>query len=153
MLRDDLYYRFELEIHMPPLRDRKEDIPLLVNAFLEQIAQNNDQHACEVSSHGLKVLMDYDWPGNVRELRKVLMQADMVAEDNTIKSRDIPIPYSRLQKVIQGNLSLKDSVEQLKRAMIERALDDCDGNKTRAAEQLGVVRQSLQNMMRRMNMK
>ncbi|MFQ6044571.1 MAG: sigma-54 interaction domain-containing protein, partial [Candidatus Poribacteria bacterium] len=91
-LREDLFYRFDVHIHTPPLRERKEDIPLLVSAFLEEIAKDNQQPAKVMSAQGLKALMDYSWPGNVRELRKVLMQTVMVTEDAIIQPKDIPLP-------------------------------------------------------------
>ena len=159
-LREDLFYRFDVHIHAPPLRDRQEDIPLLVNAFLEEIARENQQLGKVISSQGLKALMDYHWPGNVRELKKVLMQALMVTEDNIIRPQNIPLPSptstppeegNEAQTITQAGLSLKNSVEQLKRMMIEKALNDCNGNRTKAAAQLGMTRQNLQNMMRRMN--
>jgi len=154
--RDDLFYRFDVQILMPPLRDRKEDIPLLASAFLEEIARENQQPVKVVSQKGLKALMNYSWPGNVRELKKVLMQAVMVTEDTIIQPKDIPLPLppeegNEAQTITQAGLSLKDSLERLKRTMIEKTLRDCNGNKTKAAAQLGMTRQNLQNMMRRMN--
>ena len=150
--RDDLFYRFVERIHIPPLRERKEDIPLLVSAFLEEIAQENQQPAKVMSPKGSEVLMDYDWPGNVRDLKNVLKRAAMVTEDNIILPKDIRLFQDEAQTVAQAELSLKDSVERLKRTMIEKALSDCNGNKTKAAAQIGMTRQNLQNMMRRMNM-
>ncbi len=150
-LRDDLFYRFDVQIQVPPLRDRKEDIPLLVDTFLEEIARENRQSPCVMSAQGLRALMDYDWPGNVRELKKVLMQAAMVAEDATIFPGDIPFLQDEIQNIAQAGLSLKDCMEQIRRTMIEKALSDCNGNKTRAAAQLGITRQNLHITMRRLN--
>jgi two-component system response regulator AtoC len=150
-LRDDLFYRFDVQIQVPPLRDRKEDIPLLVGAFLEEIARENRQPPCRMSTQGLRALMDYDWPGNVRELKKALIQAAMVAEDAVIFPRDIPLLQGEIQKIAQAGLSLKDCIDQVRRTMVEKALSDCNGNKTRAAAQLGITRQNLHNTMRRLN--
>jgi two-component system response regulator AtoC len=150
-LRDDLFYRFDAQIYTPPLRDRKEDIPLLVDVLLKEIAEESQQSPRAMSSEGLRALMDYDWPGNVRELKKVLMQAAMATEDTVVRPKDMPLPQDEVQTVAQAGLSLKDSVERLKRLIIEKALDDCNGNKTKAAAQLGMTRQNLQNIMRRMN--
>jgi len=150
-LRDDLFFRFDVKIHTPPLRDRKEDIPLLVDAFLEKIAEENQKPVQGMSPQGLKLLMDYHWPGNVRELENVLVEATIVAEGNVIRSRDIHLPQDELQTAIQDGLSLKDSVERFKQMMIEKALNDCEGNRSKAADQLGISRQNLQNMMKRMN--
>ncbi len=150
-LRRDLYFRFDVKIHTPSLRDRKEDIPLLVDAFLEKIAEENQQPIQVMSPQGLKLLMDYHWPGNVRELENVLVEATMVAEGSVIRSRDIPLSQDELQTAIQDGLSLKDSVERFKQMMIEKALNDCDGNRSKAADHLGISRQNLQNMIKRMN--
>ena len=150
--REDLYFRLNVvSIHMPPLRERKEDIPLLVNTFLEEIAEESRRPARMISPEGLKALMAYDWPGNVRQLRKVLMRAAIVTEDNVIRARDIPIPHDEVQAVIRADLSLNESIDLLRRTMIEKALKDNDGNKTKAGTQLGITRQNLQNMMRRMS--
>jgi transcriptional regulator with PAS, ATPase and Fis domain len=149
--RDDLFYRFDVQIYTPPLRDRKEDIPLLVHAFLEEIARENEQPVRIMSPQGLKALMDYDWPGNVRELKKTLMQTVMVTEDMIIRPEDIPLFQAEMQTLAQVGLPLKRSMERFKRAMIEKALKDCNGNKTKAAAQLGITRQNLQITMRRLN--
>ncbi len=150
-LRRDLFFRFNVQIHTPPLRDRKEDIPLLVEAFLEKLAEENEQPVQMMSPQGLKLLMDYDWPGNVRELEQALVKAAMVAEGNVIRSRDIHLSQDELQMAAQDGLSFSESVERFKRVTIEKALNDCEGNRSRAATQLGMSRQNLQNMMKRMN--
>ena len=148
--REDLFYRFDVYIQAPPLRERKEDIPLLVKFFLEEIAKENHQSIRSMSPEAVKILMDYDWSGNVRELQKVIRQAVMVAKDNTIKPEDINLQRDDLQSVIQAKLSLEESLEKFKRAMIMKALEDCRGNRTKTADRLGISRQNLQNMMRRM---
>jgi len=106
-----------------------------------------------MSKEGLKALMHYSLPGNVRELKKVLMQAVMVTEETIIRKKDIPLPQDEVQTVAQAGSSLKDSVERLKRTMIEQALDQSEGNKTKAAAKLGMTRQNMRNMMRRLNIK
>ena len=148
--REDLFYRFDVQIHTPPLRERKEDIPLLANRLLAEIARENQQPAKTISPDGLKALMNHDWPGNIRDLKKVLMQAVLVTENPTIRAKHIPFPQGKEQTIVQVGLSLKDSVEQLKCVMIEEALRQYDGNRTRAAAELGMTRQNLQNMMRRL---
>jgi len=149
--REDLFYRFDIIIHTPRLRERKEDIPLLVQTFLEEIARENRQSTRTVSPEGLKALMDYDWPGNVRELKKVLIEAVLMTENTRIQAGDISLPRDQVQTIAQVGSSLKASGEQLKRMMIEDALRRYDGNKTQAAAQLGITRQNLQNMVRRLN--
>lgn len=150
-LRRDLFFRFNVQIHTPPLRDRKEDIPLLVDAFLEKIAEENQQPVQVMSPQGMKLLMGYDWPGNVRELEQALVTAAMVAEGDVIRARDVHLSQYELQMAAQDGLSFRESVERFKRMMIEKALNDCEDNRSKAAAQLGMSRQNLQNMMKRMN--
>ncbi len=80
----------------------------------------------------------------------MLIQSAMVAEDNVIRDKDIPVSHDDVQKISQADLSLKESMERLKMTMIQKALKDNDGNKTKAGTQLGMTRQNLQNMLRRM---
>jgi len=148
--REDLFYRFDVHIQAPPLRERKEDIPLLVKSFLEEIAKENQQSIRSMSPEAMKILMDYDWPGNVRELQKVIKQAVMVAKDNTIKQGDIILQRDDFHSTAQAELSLEESLDKFKRTVIMKALGDCKGNRTKASGRLGISRQNLQNMMRRM---
>jgi transcriptional regulator with PAS, ATPase and Fis domain len=148
--REDLFYRFDIHIQAPPLRERKDDIPLLTKFFLEEIAKENQQSIRSISPEGMKILMDYEWSGNVRELQKVIKQAVMITKDNIIQSEDISLQQNDSHTVIQEGLSLDESLERFKRTMIMKALEDYNGNRTKTAERLGISRQNLQNMMRRM---
>ena len=142
----------QVEVGFPVLRaiHRIADIPLLVNTLLEEIANENQQPAKVMSSEGLKVLMDSDWPGNVRELQNVLRQAFMRTEAAVIRASDLPLPKAI---VAPEELSLKAAVDQFKRQMITETLHRCGGNRRKAALQLGLSRQNLQNQMRRLKIK
>jgi transcriptional regulator with GAF, ATPase, and Fis domain len=147
--REDLFYRFDVHIQAPPLRERKDDIPLLAKFFLEEIAKENQQSIRSISPEAMKILMDHEWSGNVRELQKLIKQAVMIAKDNIIQPEEISLQVDDSHTVIQEGLSLDESLERFKLSIIMKALKDCNGNITKSAERLGISRQNLQNMMRR----
>ena len=148
--RKDLYYRLNVfPIHLPPLRDRVEDIPALANQFLKIHRQRARRAVPAVSPEALALLRSYPFPGNVRELENEIERAVTLAENGR------PIGPEHLSERIRSGgeklaapVTLGAAIEQLKRRMIEDALREC-GSKTRAAERLGLTRQSLQQMLRR----
>ena len=148
--RRDLYYRLNVfPIRLPPLRERAEDIPALADHFLRQSCQRARRAVPAVGPETLQLLRGYPWPGNVRELENELERAVALADDGR------PLGPTHLSERIAAGASatpsvrtLNEAVEALKRRMIEDALREC-GSKTRAAERLGLTRQSLQQMLRR----
>jgi two-component system response regulator HupR/HoxA len=148
--RKDLYYRLNVfPIHLPPLRDRVEDIPALANQFLKIHRQQARRAVPAVSPEALALLRSYPFPGNVRELENEIERAVTLAENGR------PIGPEHLSERIRSGgeklaapVTLGAAIEQLKRRMIEDALREC-GSKTRAPERLGLTRQSLQQMLRR----
>ena len=149
LFREDLYYRLKgVRIEMPPLRERRRDVPLLAAAFLREFARENDKPVKEITSDAMEKLQEYSWPGNVRELRSAIETAVVMCRGEKITVRDLP-PEVRvgqsgivpLPKTAAGpaGLSVKDSEKQL----IIRALKECDGNRTQAAEKLGMSRRTL----------
>jgi two-component system response regulator HupR/HoxA len=148
--RKDLYYRLNVfPIHLPPLRDRVEDIPALADQFLRTHRQRARRAVPAVSPEALALLRNYPFPGNVRELENEIERAMALAENGR------PIgPEHLSERIRTGGArpaappTLGAAIEQLKRRMIEDALREC-GSKTRAAERLGLTRQSLQQMLRR----
>jgi transcriptional regulator with PAS, ATPase and Fis domain len=149
--RRDLYYRLNVfPIHLPPLRDRDQDVPALAEHFLRQASRHARRAIPSVGPDALRLLRAYPWPGNVRELENEIERAVALAEDGR------PLAPAHLSERIAAandtaapaSRRLNDAVEALKRRMIEDALREC-GSKTRAAEQLGLSRQSLQQMLRR----
>jgi transcriptional regulator with GAF, ATPase, and Fis domain len=151
--RRDLYYRLSVfPIELPPLRERAEDIPALAEYFLRAACRRARRAVPSVSPDALAHLRAYPFPGNVRELENEIERAVTLADDGR------PLGPEHLSERIRSGptgaaspaspRTLNEAIEQLKRRMIEDALREC-GSKTRAAERLGLTRQSLQQMLRR----
>jgi DNA-binding NtrC family response regulator len=147
--REDLYYRLKVvEIELPPLRARRQDIPLLAHTFMREFAKENDKPVKEFTSETMDKLMSYDWPGNVRELRTAIEHAVVLCRGERITLRDLPANVRGLggsastgmrRLLNEGELTVKEAEKQL----IVRALKDCDGNRSAAAKKLGVSRRTL----------
>ena len=147
--REDLFYRINvLPILIPPLRDRREDIPLLIDHF---VARNNARfgtHISGVDSEGRRLLMEYPWPGNVRELENTIERAMVLAEKDTIGADDLPERIREAKDPIQlhltsGELSIKKTARIIEEILIRRALQKTKGNRTRAAEVLEISHRAL----------
>jgi transcriptional regulator with PAS, ATPase and Fis domain len=140
--REDLYYRLNvLPIHLPPLRQRKKDIPLLIDHFLRVNAERTGKPPKSFSKEAVKGLMEYDWPGNVRELQNLVERCFTISRDSVIHLKDISI-LSVTKPKIDG-LSLKDAVDAFEQEYINEVLESVDGNRTQAASILGVHRNTL----------
>ena len=151
--RQDLYYRLNVvQIKVPPLRERKEDIPLLVNTFISQLNVRLGLDIQDVHPMVLEMLMDYDWPGNIRELQNVVERAMNFAYEGTLSpahfkffsAKRPPIPSPSIQSIISAPAHIKDE-----RSMIIETLQLCRGNKKAAAQQLGWARSTLYEKMRK----
>ncbi len=146
--REDLYYRINVvNLTVPSLRDRREDIPLLVDFFLKRYAKKNHRNLKGFTPKAMDLLMRYDWPGNIRELENVversviMMRGDFITPDEfpgVLKSLDPE--YEQISAEILSGKSLKE----MEKAMIMRTLQETDGNRTHAAEILGISRRTLQ---------
>jgi DNA-binding NtrC family response regulator len=140
--REDLYYRLNvLPIHLPPLRQRKKDIPLLIDHFLRVNAERTGKPPKSFSKEAVKALMEYEWPGNVRELQNLVERCFTISRDSVIHLKDISI-LSVTKPKIDG-LSLKDAVDAFEQEYINEVLESVDGNRTQAASILGVHRNTL----------
>lgn len=148
--REDLYYRLNvLPLHLPPLRERTEDIPLLVNFFLEKHSQGGKIK--QVSERTLQLLMDYSWPGNIRELENVMERMIIICREDVITPQYLPenIKHQEQHKpeTKQGfRVILPDegiSLEEVEKSLIEQALEKAKGNQSRAAKHLGISRHTL----------
>jgi len=156
--RDDLFFRLHVvPITMPPLRDRKVDIPLLVDAFLGETALENGKPHRELTPEAMQQILEYDWPGNVRELRAAVEHGVVMASSSQITLRDLPAtlraPQSQLAalsppSVHSSGLNLRDTETSL----ILRALEDCRGNRSEAAKKLGISRRTLHRRLRELNL-
>jgi transcriptional regulator with PAS, ATPase and Fis domain len=137
--REDLYYRLQVfDIHLPPLRDRPEDILQLSEAFLEDIGRSFGREPAGITREAKQALLGYRWPGNVRELRNVLERAAIVCEGGLIAPEHLAIELSRRQAA-----RTTTDVKAVERQLIEQALRESRGNKSRAAIQLGLTRKEL----------
>ena len=153
--RDDLYYRVQVfPIKLPPLRQRKEDIPLLAAHFLEKYAKKLSQPVARLTPWALDLLVQFDWPGNVRELENEIERA------LTLAGGDHEIQASYLSEKITGTVGkvatnqmngmcLHDAIERMELQMVTKALRDTDGNRSKAARLLGLTRQGLINKIAR----
>ena len=140
--REDLYYRLNvLPIHLPPLRQRKRDIPLLIDHFLRINAERSGKPAKSFSKEAVKTLVEYDWPGNVRELQNLVERCFTISRESVIHLQDISI-LSVTKPKIDG-LSLKDAVDAFEQEYINEVLESVHGNRTQAASILGVHRNTL----------
>jgi DNA-binding NtrC family response regulator len=152
-LRDDLYYRLNvIGVHVPPLRERKEDIPLLVHHFITEFNAQNNKTIRGIDPEAMQVLQQYAWPGNIRELRNVIERAVILGSAELIEANQLPRdlsaggPVPRLPSV---GLTAGMSVEEAERRLIELTLAHTHNNKTRAAEILGITTKTLQNKLKR----
>jgi len=137
--REDLYYRLNvIPIHIPPIRERKTDIPLLIDYFLSQ-AQNEDQKSIKMSNEALSIMMDYDWPGNVRELQNAVSFSIVKCHGKIIKQDDLPMELINFKNSIYTRgPSVKLDIEAVNKALLKTG-----GNKAKAAKVLGVGRATL----------
>jgi DNA-binding NtrC family response regulator len=145
--REDLYYRLNvIEISMPPLRERREDILLLVDAFLKKCSEASKKTVKGISESALALLMDYPWPGNVRELENIIERAVTLARGEKVTPEDLPqaIHGSRGdRKVIDDAADKTLPLEEVEKEYILRILDKTGGNKYQAAQLLGIDRKTL----------
>ncbi len=135
--REDLYYRLRVvEIRVPPLRERREDIPLLVNEFVDRICRDMHLGQVTVAASALKALVGHDWPGNVRELENTLNRALVVARGGVIGVEHLALGAVRLTAP-NGHEAVDDSLESVERAQVQRVLAKTEGNKRQACKLLG----------------
>ncbi len=144
-IREDLYYRLNvISIHLPPLKERAEDIPLLVRHFLPRFARENNRPDMTLSREVLEAFMSYPWPGNVRELENMIERAVILCKGNEITLEDLPPQFHRgtLEDPHSKNL-VRLSLKEVERAHIKRVLESVGGHKVKAAEILQIDRRTL----------
>jgi DNA-binding NtrC family response regulator len=145
--REDLYYRLNvISISLPPLRERRQDIPLLVRHFLGKFAALNRTRPLSVAADLMTELENLSWPGNIRQLRNTLERMTVMARDETLTIDDLPADVHEM--AASGAATLDAPLESIKRAAMVRALEQFDGNRTRAAEFLGISVRTLQRKLR-----
>ncbi|GAB2544267.1 sigma-54-dependent transcriptional regulator [Rufibacter soli] len=141
--RQDLLYRINtIELHLPPLRERLEDLPLLVDYFLKRYAQKYKQPAKTVSAAALERLRRYDWPGNIRELEHVLERASIISENQVLQPQDFFFLQTQ-QNTLADAQTQTHNLDEVERATVVKAMGKHDGNISKAAKELGLSRASL----------
>lgn len=167
--REDLFYRLSvIPIELPPLRDRKEDIPLLIRFFIQRCCQRQKRHPIEFDDAVLQTLIDYSWPGNVRELENLIEQLVVFCEGKKITLPDLPKRFSQNQSS-QGvitpdetytsfkahipltGINFNQLIDQLERRLISEALEKTNWNKNQAAKLLNLNRTTLVEKMKKKN--
>jgi DNA-binding NtrC family response regulator len=136
---------------MPPLRDRKVDIPLLVEAFLKDCALENEKPRRDLSPDAMRLVLDYDWPGNVRELRTAIEHGVVMATGSLITPRDLPATLRRISSPVPQPAGRELNLRDTEAALILRALEDCRGNRSEAAKKLGLSRRTLHRRLKDWN--
>ncbi len=152
--REDLYYRLNvIEVSVPPLRERRQDIPLLAKQILARIGSQQQAVPDHISAGALDALRAYDFPGNIRELENIIERAAALADTTTIEAQDLQLPESSRaaeEPVLGEPASIDESLEQAERERIVAALEKTRYNKTRAAELLGISFRSLRYRLKKL---
>ena len=156
--REDLFYRLNvIELYIPPLRNRREDIPLLISYFKNHFADTYQMDPIEFSDECMSILKGYDWPGNVRELKNIVERCVVLCEGSKVQADALPshlhaednvypaYPDSKFDKYIQIPIGI--SLEEVERKVINQTLSSVDNNKTEASKILGFSRKTLHNKL------
>jgi transcriptional regulator with PAS, ATPase and Fis domain len=153
-LREDLYYRLNVfTLELPPLRERKDDIGLLVAAFIREVNERNHRNVTGIEDDALQALRAYHWPGNIRELRNVVERSVIVAKGSRIRKEDLPpallSPPARPRPDAGVEFPVGTTVDEAEKSLILKTLDATGQNKTRAAEILGISLKTLHNKLKK----
>ncbi|HTR46959.1 MAG TPA: sigma-54 dependent transcriptional regulator [Verrucomicrobiae bacterium] len=153
-LRQDLYFRLKVfHIHLPPLREHKEDLPLLIEHLLAELSEKHGKRVTGVGADAMELLRSYPWPGNVRELRNVIERAVIASDRGTIGRQHLPPDFGHAAAVTTSGLSgirfpIGTTVDEAERELILQTLAATSQNKTRAAELLGISLKTLHNKLK-----
>ncbi|MDP3097230.1 MAG: sigma-54 dependent transcriptional regulator [Syntrophales bacterium] len=155
--REDLFYRLNVVLmSIPPLRERKEDIPILIDHFLKRYAEENGKEIAGLSSEAQDVLLKYDYPGNVRELENIIERAVVIAREEVISVEDLPFRES-MEETTAGRKAeeglLRGSIEELERNLIVEAMEKAGDHQSRAAELLGISERMLRYKLKKYGLK
>ena len=147
--REDLFYRLNVfPLTVPPLRERKTDIPLLIDHFVEKYSERSGHKVVRISTPAIDMLMAYHWPGNVRELRNVIERAGILARGDVVLPEHLP-ERIRQPEAAGGQPHLLRPLEETEKLAILEALRKCRGNRTHAARLLGISRRTLQTKIKK----
>ena len=151
--REDLYYRLNVvPIEIPPLRDRKEDIPYLVRFFVDKLARENGGHVRSITDAAIDKLMQYSWPGNVREIENVIERSIVMTTGDKLDADDIRLDMNLRPRAQAGEMALPEgmSLDAYEQELIRNALKQANNNKSQAARLLGLTRNSLRYRLTQM---
>jgi DNA-binding NtrC family response regulator len=153
--REDLYYRLNvIPIHIPPLRERREDIPLLVDYFIERYCRQMGKPKMSISKSALEKMMNYEWKGNIRELQNIVERGVILSYGSEITEDILPNDIRNASNTINSNFILPEegvSLEEVERSLIIQALERTGYNQTRAAKLLGITRHTLMYRLEKYN--
>jgi transcriptional regulator with PAS, ATPase and Fis domain len=148
--REDLFYRINvIPIHVPPLRERVSDIPLLAEHFFRRIQLKSDKKINGIAKDAMHLLMAHTWPGNVRELKSAFEYGFVTCQGLMIQPRDLPPDITGMPVAVPSAINAGRTKDELKKRRLVEALDQAGGNQSRAAEILGVTRVTVWNQMRK----
>lgn len=157
--REDLYYRLNVvTLHVPPLRDRREDIPVLAQHFLSTFAEKNHKQLKGFTPQAMDRFVKYAWPGNVRELMNAVERAVVLSRSEYLEEHDLPVIIRESERSQDESVSFKDAVsgnrplEDVEKATILSTLASTDGNKSEAARRLGITRKTLHKKLKKYGM-
>jgi transcriptional regulator with PAS, ATPase and Fis domain len=143
--REDLYYRLNvISIHLPPLRERQEDIPILAESFIRKFCLEMNKDLVKIGPEAMRLLTNYHWPGNVRELENIIERALVIGTGKAIVPGDLPFGQGQIQEA-----ELPESIQEMERLHIKRILNNTAWNISQSARRLGIDRQTLYNKMQK----
>ena len=151
--REDLYYRLNVvSLHVPSLKERREDIPLLAEHFLKLYGEKNNRNITGITPGCMDILIHYPWPGNVRELENAMERGVILMRGDYLDEESLPIPIKKWAQEESGDITagmegLPSSLEEAEKMVILKTLDEVDGNKSEAARRLGITRKTLQSKL------
>lgn len=159
--REDLYWRLAvLSLHLPPLREKKEDIPLLCEHLIQKYNQELNREIKGITDQALEYMLHYSWPGNIRELENVIYEAMVLSDSSSVEEKNLPMRLKGTEAEKEGVLFESDKplsekiqsiTEKVEKKLIKKSLQEAGGNKTKAAQKLGISRKTLFNKMTQHN--
>ncbi len=152
--REDLYYRLNVvSLDIPPLRSRKDDIPELINIFMNEFCRKYNRDNLKLHPEVVELLISYSWPGNVRQLRNVIERMVILTEEGTVYKKHLPqeIQKSGVSQFVDSGSILNQETKRTEEELILRALEECGGNKSKAAKKLGIPRSTLYYKLKDLN--
>ncbi len=150
--REELFYRLNvINIQIPPLRERREDIPLLVRHFIEQLAHELQKNVNDITENAMRLLIDYNWPGNVRELENTIERALVTCKTNVLSEEDFTFLSTNRDKSERWSVPTNQSLQDVEKVVIEATLRRLDGNMKETATVLGIDRSTLYEKIKKYN--